>query len=287
LDPEQSRAICAALVEVLEQNPPPKDTVAYDPYRLNLVVQRWMLSRKSRKRRRELRESLQNISEQQRVQDYTLLRFLGSGSASSLSLVLPQRLRKMFYRHGVPVFGVKAGIRAVVIALIITAVFLFIPTPRPGEWTDPVTGMEFVWVPGGCFEMGGPEWLTKPVHEVCMDGFWMGKYEVTQGEWEQILGENPSAFQSERVGTDSRNHPVERVSWDDVQEFVHRLNEQSETTVFRLPSEAEWEYACRAGTQTIYNLGDDPGNLREYAWYDENSELQTHPVGQLKPMAVT
>ena len=163
---------------------------------------------------------------------------------------------------------------------------------------EPTTGMEFVYVPGGCFNMGGEQSdIEKPVHEVCLQGFWMGKYEVTQAQWEAVMGSNPSRF----TGAD---RPVEMVSWDNAQEFLKKLNaahpsplprgEQGETPLsggagggwlFRLPSEAEWEYACRAGTQTAYSFGDDPEQLRNYAWYSENSNDETHPVGQKMPNA--
>ena len=170
-------------------------------------------------------------------------------------------------------------------------------TPVAGqEWRDSVTGMEFVWIPGGCFQMGqtenekrelikdvGEEKYKKyytdelPRHKVCLDGFWMGKYEVTQAEWQTVMGNNPSSFKG-----DAR--PVETVSWDDVQQFIQKLNSRSDGT-FRLPSEAEWEHACRAGSQTAYSFGNDSNRLGEYAWYTTNSRGTTHPVGQLKPNA--
>ena len=162
------------------------------------------------------------------------------------------------------------------------------------EWTEPLTGMQFIRIPGGCFMMGSPEDELgqggrgegeQPLHEVCVDGFWMGKYEVTQEQWQQIMGENPSYNTKDKVGMDTANHPVEKISWDTIQEFILKLNENAEINVFRLPSEAEWEYACRAGMQTAYSFGDDGGKLGEYAWFGENSGAKSHPVGQLKPNA--
>jgi Uncharacterized conserved protein len=84
-----------------------------------------------------------------------------------------------------------------------------------------------------------------PVHEVYVDGFWMGKFPVMQKEWELIMGENPSAFKT------GDSYPVENVSWDDCQAYIQQLNTRSKHT-FRLPTEAEWEYACRAGTTTPF-----------------------------------
>ena len=141
------------------------------------------------------------------------------------------------------------------------------------EWRDPVTGMAFAWVPEGCFQMGSNEGHSdeKPVHEVCVDGFWMGKYEVTQGQWKKIMGNNPSYFKK------GVNHPVEKVSWNDVQGFINKLNSKGQGG-FRLPTEAEWEYACRSGgKQEKYCGGDDVDRV---AWYDNNSGNKTHPVGK-------
>lgn len=154
-------------------------------------------------------------------------------------------------------------------------------TMQPGDsWTDPVTGMEFVWVPEGCYEMGCGAWTDScwgdeyPVHEVCLDGFWIGKYEVTQGQWIQIMEDNPSYFK------DSERHPVEQVSWNDVQGFITALNSQG-SHIFRLPTEAEWEYAARsAGREEKYAGGDDLDSL---GWYVDNSERRTHEVGTKAP----
>lgn len=152
------------------------------------------------------------------------------------------------------------------------------PTPPPEgkTWTDPVTGMDFVWVPGGCFDRGCGDWDGEccdselPVREVCLDGFWMGKYEVTQGQWTQIMGSNSSNFQS------GDNYPVEQVSWYDTQDFIAELNSQGFST-FRLPTEAEWEYAARSGgREEKYAGGDDLDNL---SWYSGNSGMETHEVG--------
>ena len=160
------------------------------------------------------------------------------------------------------------------------------PAPEPGSsgktWTDPVTGMQFVWVPGGCYRMGCGSWAgncdsdEKPVHEVCLDGFWMGKHEVTQGEWEKVMRGNPSHFKN------GKNFPVERVSWNDCQKFIDRLNGNSRGNYkFRLPMEAEWEYACRSGGKSEeYAGGSDVDRL---AWYDKNSGGRTHEVGTKSP----
>jgi formylglycine-generating enzyme required for sulfatase activity len=142
--------------------------------------------------------------------------------------------------------------------------------------TDPITGMEFVSVPGGCFEMGSPdsdkerEGDEGPVHKVCVDDFQMGKYEVTQGQWKKIMDSNPSEFQK------GESYPVEKVSWDDAQKFIDKLNAKSGKS-YRLPTEAEWEYACRANDSGKYCGGDDADAL---GWHKKNSgNRSTRPVG--------
>jgi formylglycine-generating enzyme required for sulfatase activity len=166
-----------------------------------------------------------------------------------------------------------------------------IPLRQPKTWVEPVTGMKFVWVEGGCFNMGSPQNETGrnsgegPVHEVCVQDFWMGQYEVTQGQWQQIMGENPANFNTNKIGEDTRNYPVEQVSWNDAQKFLREFSKKTGIKTARLPSEAEWEYACRAATSTMYSFGDELDRLAQYAWYKDNSADKTHPVGQLKPNA--
>ena len=160
------------------------------------------------------------------------------------------------------------------------------PGPAGGpvrSWTEPVTGMEFVWVPAGCYAMGCGSWAgscdgdEKVVHEVCVDGFWLGRTEVTQGQWTKVMRVNPSDF--EGCG---ESCPVERVSWDDAQDFARRLSaEDGGRHDFRLPSEAEWEYACRsAGNSERYAGGRDVGGV---AWFMGNSDGKTHPVAGKAP----
>ena len=160
--------------------------------------------------------------------------------------------------------------------------------PSSNTWRDPVTGMVFVRVAGGSFEMGchsgnegecdGDE---KPVRTVRLSPFWLGKHEVTQGQWNRIMGNNSSTFKK------GDNYPVEQVSWDDVQTFIRKLNARSSVT-FRLLSEAQWEYACRAGG-TPLKYGTATGRLtRRTANYgtedcckgdSSDGHLNTSPVG--------
>ena len=104
----------------------------------------------------------------------------------------------------------------------------------------------------------------------------MGKYAITQAQYEAVMGNNPSHFQG------NPQCPVEEVLWDNAVKFCEKLSQQTGEKV-RLPSEAEWEYACRAGTSTEYYFGDNANDLKDYAWYGENSGSKTHPVGEKRP----
>jgi len=165
------------------------------------------------------------------------------------------------------------------------------PEPVPGtEVTIMLPGgvpLVMELIPAGTFMMGryaGEQdsypW-EDPEHEVTLaNDFYLGKYKVTQAQWKALMGNNPSHF----VG--DLNRPVESVSWNDAQDFIAALNLLGQG-VFRLPSEAEWEYACRAGTTTRFYWGDDPEYtlITSYAWYEHNSAGTMHPVGQKAPNA--
>jgi len=192
-------------------------------------------------------------------------------------------------------------------------------SPLGRTWKDPATGMEFVWVPGGCYRMGCesnssyglnaqnkqpvsiaaiPVWQwplvvvaallpvgcarptyykrtgcyskEQPAHRVCLDGFYMGKYEVTQGEYKAIMGSNPSKFDK------NDRYPVERVSWYDAREFIKKLNSRTGKK-YRLPTEAEWEYAARSGGKAEKYAGSN--SPETVAWFYGNSGGSTHEVG--------
>lgn len=144
--------------------------------------------------------------------------------------------------------------------------------------------MEFVKVPSGSYMRGcNPNFENcdsdeTPQRRISISSFWIGKYEVTQEQWVAVMGSNPSKFKG-------RTNPVEQVSWNDAQEFVRRLNAKEGHNRYRLPTEAEWEYAARAGSTTAYSFGDDAGELGAYAWYAGNSGNKTHPVGQKRANA--
>jgi sulfatase modifying factor 1 len=155
------------------------------------------------------------------------------------------------------------------------------------NFIDAATGMEFVFVKGGCFQMGDTFgdgiYCEKPVHEVCVNDFYMGKYEVTQGQWKKVMGNDQSEFRDCEFKDCGDNCPVETVSWNDTQKFISKLNSQSDKN-YRLPTEAEWEYAARSGGKKEKWAGtSDESSLKDYAWFHYNSGPKTHPVGQKKP----
>lgn len=172
-------------------------------------------------------------------------------------------------------------------------------------------GMVFVKVPAGSFTMGSRKasvncptddpFTARNEYEECQkqarsnassedetpartvtisNDFWIGQFEVTQAQWYAVMGNNPSEFKSDKVGEDSRNFPVENVSWDDVQQFISRLNAQ-DSKQYRLPTEAEWEYACKSGGKDQKYCGGN--DLSAFAWYYDNIGKQTHRVGTKRP----
>jgi formylglycine-generating enzyme required for sulfatase activity len=165
-------------------------------------------------------------------------------------------------------------------------------TGRPWRVREIGTGIELLLVPPGTFQMGcimgsnqhGCYQWEQPVHEVTLtNAFYLGRYELTQAQWMASMGSNPSGFQSESTEVPAQqvpNRPVERVSWDAIQIYLF-------ATGFRLPTEAEWEYACRAGTQTpFYNGATEDETVGVLAWYWPNSVGQTRPVGGKAPNAL-
>jgi len=133
--------------------------------------------------------------------------------------------------------------------------------------------IELVLIRPGTFMMGSDK--EGPVHQVTLtQPFYLGKFEVTQEQWQAVMGSNPSYFKGPKL-------PVANVSWDDCQDFLTKLREKTGRK-FTLPTEAQWEYACRAGTTTRYSFGDSDAGLAEHGWYSVNSGAKNHPVGEKK-----
>lgn len=170
----------------------------------------------------------------------------------------------------------------------------------PEAFTSPSTGMEFVLIPAGEFMMGSKETdNSQPIHKVIIrKPFYLGRYPVTQKQWKTVMESNLSLdhfkdlkkaclrihnyrINSSKSKDDAR--PIACVSWYDAQDFIKKLNQMESTEKYRLPSEAEWEYACRAGTKTIFFFGDDKSLLKNYAYHGFWNKMGTSPVGEKKP----
>ncbi|MBU6401217.1 MAG: formylglycine-generating enzyme family protein [Verrucomicrobia bacterium] len=159
--------------------------------------------------------------------------------------------------------------------------------------SNPTNREGLVWISAGEFIMGSPN--DEPGRDpdegpqtrvIIPRGFWMGRCEVTQAEYQQVTGTNPSN------ATEDQRRPVEKVNWYEAMDYCAKLTQRAQAAdqlprgyAYRLPTEAEWEYACRAGTTTRFSHGDDKGyvQLPEYAWFTRNSESMTHPVGTRRP----
>ena len=257
------------------------------------------------KENREIRDTKENrevrdTKENREIRDIKENRETKEIRKTKPSLIPKNAPKKQRKFSGKGVLFLFAGI------LIVAAIFYpglkGLPTDSENSSQNPETytnsiGMEFVQIPAGEFMMGsssdeeGRNDNEGPVHKVTFEKpYYLEKYEVTQGQWNAVMGSNPSCFKGDDL-------PVENVSWNDAQEFIKKLNEMEGTEIYRLPSEAEWEYACRAGTTSSYFFGDNASKLGDYAWYngfitsDERNQNQgeilsnesTHQVGQKKP----
>jgi len=161
--------------------------------------------------------------------------------------------------------------------------------PEKGKnYVVPKSGPEMVWLEPGRFNMGSPvdeqgrDPDENPRHEVTLsNGFWIGKFEITQNQYRAIKRRNPSHFQG-------GDNPVEKVSWNDAIAYCERLTKRHQMEIpagytFRLPTEAEWEYACRAGTTSKFSFGNNDSELGDYGWFLDTSNFETHPGGRKNP----
>lgn len=278
----------------------------------------WLKAKADSWRRREnLAELINNQPEESPLRDYVFVCFLSGqrpDRADRLSVSATDLLLQALFRDGQTALGLRAisagalALTATVLAFVAlgldrgtyyllaalaAAAVLWrtlrarrkrrppaqpLPTPERPNVVDLGNGvkLETVNLPGGEFTMGGERYGDeKPPHRVRVSPFAIGKYPVTQAQWKAVMGSDPSRFKG-------GDRPVENVSWNDVNEFIRRLNQKTGLQ-FRLPTEAEWEYAARAGSTTEYCFGDDEKQLGDYAWFSKNSGSTTHPVGQKKP----
>jgi formylglycine-generating enzyme required for sulfatase activity len=162
---------------------------------------------------------------------------------------------------------------------------LDLPLSRPNS-----KPLAMIWIAPGSFDMGSPEdelgrtpEEEKQFSVTLTQGFWLGTFPVTQAQWEAVMDNNPSYFSDS--GSD---RPVENLAWQDAMSFCQKLSKKYRSQLpngyeFRLPTETEWEYACRAGTQTMYNVGNSLAELSMAAWHRSNSDNGTHVVGEKAP----
>jgi formylglycine-generating enzyme required for sulfatase activity len=197
--------------------------------------------------------------------------------------------------------------RILLLVTLAAAVFVLptltapVPVKKPVKEITNSIGMKLVRINPGTFTMGSTkDEDEKPEHEVeITKAFYMGVYTVTQAEFKKVMGYNPSYFSQDgegktgvtygvkpaggkaKVPADTSKFPVENVSWEEAKEFCEKLTkeEKSKRREYRLPTEAEWEFACRAGTRTKYHSGEDEDDLKKVAWYTANSDSRTHQVG--------
>jgi formylglycine-generating enzyme required for sulfatase activity len=143
----------------------------------------------------------------------------------------------------------------------------------------PGISLDFVGIPPGSFMMGNNSLGVRRHRETIAKAFYLGTYEVTQAQWQAVMGNNPS------LNKGSPDLPVDRVDWDQCQAFLRKLNERFAHTnmIFALPTEAQWEFACRAGATMRIESTDNLDKIADYAWFAANSALETHPVGQKRP----
>jgi formylglycine-generating enzyme required for sulfatase activity len=291
LDGEKERAIRSAIIGLLEKNPPPKESFADDAYQLNLVAQRWLRG-PGKEKRRELSRALEEIPQGNVIRDYTLVRFLESAPSTPLNLILPQRLRKLFYRHGVPSFGLRTAVRLLITLSVITAIWIVMgPSSSESETLLRAVGREaesifppgrgrMMAIPGGTFMMGRDDGAVQdaPAHPVTVGDFFMDETEVTNAEYAEFVNETkhppPSHWPDGKIPGDQEQWPVANVSLDDARAFAAWRSKRDGVT-YRLPTEEEWEYAARNGQQ---------GNL--YPWGTNSPILDNAVIRMPSPQPV-
>jgi formylglycine-generating enzyme required for sulfatase activity/tRNA A-37 threonylcarbamoyl transferase component Bud32 len=177
-----------------------------------------------------------------------------------------------------PIWYIGGVVLILLIFLLYPKGIIVVPVEEiPANFTEDYIGLDMIFVAGGTFTMGctsehGSDCHDneKPAHQVTVSDFYIGKYEITQAQWKAVMGDNPSGFKGDSL-------PVERVNWNDVQAFISKLNAQTDKD-YRLPTEAEWEYAARGGVQSCGYRYSGSNTVGDVSWYDNNSG-KTHPVG--------
>ena len=276
-----------AFLQILEYMPPPviKNDVWFSY--ATIGISKIFASKRQKAYFKELKNETNKIKNIQTIKDYTSLSFVETGAISSTSFILPKKLSSLFLKKGLSFFDLRSLTNLIFSILLSITIFLLLPNYRS---THSVT-MDFSYIPPGVFTMGSPinemgRSINEKQHNVFIkNGFYIMKTEVTQKQWKAIMGNYTSHLKN-----DSNSYPVNNVSWVDVKEYIIRLNRISKNEQFRLPSEKEWEYACRAGTNTPLSNGElevigcEVGdNIDDIAWYCGNSKGSIHQVANKNP----
>ncbi|MBF0451491.1 MAG: formylglycine-generating enzyme family protein, partial [Candidatus Magnetomorum sp.] len=269
------------IFKVLEENDISEGDPGFDLYTLTMALQKWSLSYENKRRKKYFYDQLSRVPKEAILQNYVLIRLLDTIPRSPLLFFLPRRFYNRFFEGRLPVFGLKTSFRLLRTLLFMCLIFFFIPEPEPYHMPEsrPIVSFELVKIKAGEFMMGSPK--NEPgrdddetLHPVRITkDYYIQTTEVTQGQWKAVMGKNPSYFSN--CGDDC---PVEQVSWNSVQEFIQKLNAMNSDMQFRLPTEAEWEYAARAGSQDALYTGpiqilgqNNAPALDPIAWYGGNS----------------
>ena len=313
LDPQREGEIRSAIIGLLEKDTPPEKSFAAAARQLEIAVQRSLLSRRDRQKfQKTLPDLKKRFPPSEIARDYVLARFLESAPSSRLAFLLPGRLKRLFYEKGIRAFGLKTWVRALATLVVIAvalAAFSILGRRKPVDdamWyeftevrldargaevarnkgrarylVEDLGGgvkLEMTEIPSGTFTMGSPstevgrfDW-EGPQHQVTVQPFAMGIFEVTQAQWRAVMGANPSYFRGD-------NLPVDNVSWNDAKEFCRKLSQMTGKE-YRLPTEAEWEYAARAGTTTPFAFGETI--TPEIVNYDGNYPYASAPKGEYR-----
>ncbi len=283
LDLETIVQVRKSIVGLFDASPPPKGSEAADQYGLYLAMDRWAESGKKGKDKELLQQELAAIPTHLLNKDLTFIRLL-ENRTGVLGFLLPARFYNWFFERGIPLLGLRTRVRALTsfasAGFIAAIMSLFIPELPVAAGGGEIS-LDFVHIPAGEFSMGSPKdeegrFSDEMLHAVTLTrDYYLQSTEVTQGQWEQVMGENQNRSSFKACGLDC---PVENVSWNDAQEFIGQLNQLSKNKyTFRLPTEAEWEYAARAGGKRELYSGSDI--LDKVGWYSENSGSATQSVG--------
>jgi formylglycine-generating enzyme required for sulfatase activity len=288
LDPAREREIRSAIIQMLEKNPAPQGTYAADAQRLDIAAQKAWIERDDRKKLQQAVDEIKSLPQEDLTRDYTLVRFLESVPGSRLAMLLPRRLRKLFFEGGVPGYGLKTGVRALASGLLMIAVWfgatalllvgdsgsenvVLIPGP------DPVSG-NVILIPEGRFEMGRDLSEAEknyqieesgrriniftfdyPAHDVLIKSFYLDRTEVSNSQYSEFVRATahrpPDHWNGREPPPSADDLPVTYVTYQDASDYCSWRTQPGKNGLrYRLPTEAEWEYAARGANAGQINM---------------------------------